>query len=378
MSNFKQKILFVGNLPVTFKVFFEDLINLLNKNFQIDILTNKEFLNNKNQIKKVRYNHIPIQRNISFVKDFFCLIKMILFMKANKYDLIISVTPKSGLLSSIASFLTYNNNKIHIFTGQVWSNKNKVFKNFLILFDKLICLFSHSLLCDSKSQRDYLYQNKLTKKKIDVIGNGSICGVDLKKFNNVKNKDKIRKKLNLSKNDLILIYVGRINFDKGIHVLLKSFKAISKKYNNLTLLIVGEDEININKLINLNYLGIKKKIKIFPFSNKVDQYLKASNLFIFPSYREGFGVSVIEALACGLPVIVSDTYGLKDSFNNNVNGLKFKTGSYKSLSSNLVKLIENKKLRKKFSINARKFVETKFEKNKVINSYKKYLLSLVC
>ena len=111
MSNFKQKILFVGNLPVTFKVFFEDLINLLNKNFQIDILTNKEFLNNKNQIKKVRYNHIPIQRNISFVKDFFCLIKMILFMKANKYDLIISVTPKSGLLSSIASFLTYNNKR---------------------------------------------------------------------------------------------------------------------------------------------------------------------------------------------------------------------------------------------------------------------------
>ena len=60
--------------------------------------------------------------------------------------------------------------------------KNKVFKNFLILFDKLICLFSDSLLCDSKSQRDYLYQNKLTKKKIDVIGNGSICGVDLKKI----------------------------------------------------------------------------------------------------------------------------------------------------------------------------------------------------
>ena len=126
-------------------------------------------------------------------------------------------------------------------------NKNKVFKNFLILFDKLICLFSDSLLCDSKSQRDYLYQNKLTKK-IDVIGNGSICGVDLKKFHNVKNKNKIRKKLNLSKNDLILIYVGRINLDKGIHVLLKSFKAISKKYNKLTLLIVGE-ESNINKLM---------------------------------------------------------------------------------------------------------------------------------
>ena len=229
------------------------------------------------------------------------------------------------------------------------------------------------------NHREIIYiKIKLKKKKIDVIGNGSICGVDLKKFHNVKNKNKIRKKLNLSKNDLILIYVGRINLDKGIHVLLKSFKAISKKYNNLTLLIVGEDEININKLINLNYLEIKKKIKIFPFSNKVDQYLKASNLFIFPSYREGFGVSVIEALACGLPVIVSDTYGLKDSFNDNVNGLKFKTGSYKSLSSNLVKLIENKKLRKKFSINARKFVETKFEKNKVINLYKKYLLSLVC
>lgn len=377
MSNFKKKILLVGNLPVTFKVFFEDLIYILNKEFQIDILTNTESLNNKNRIKKITYNHLPIERKVSFFKDFFCLIKMILFMSKNKYDLIISITPKSGLLSSISSFLTFNKKKIHIFTGQVWSNKKELVKYFLILFDKLICLFSDYLVCDSKSQRNFLYQNKLTKKKIDVIGHGSICGVDLKKFYYEKNKLKIRKKLRLNKDDFILTYVGRINYDKGINILLDSTKVLTNKYNNLTLLIIGEDEINIKSHINLNYSSIKKKIKILPFSNKVDQYLKASNIFVFPSYREGFGVSVIEALACGLPVVASDIYGLRNSFKNNTNGLKFKAGSYKSFSKNLVKLIENKELRKKFSINAIKFVETKFEKNNVINLYKDYLMNLL-
>ena len=142
----------------------------------------------------------------------------------------------------------------------------------------------------------------------------------------LENKKEIRKKLNLNEDDLILIYTGRINYDKGIHVLLNSLERLNKRYNKLTLLIVGEDEININKLDKFNYLEIKK-IKVFPYSNKVDEYLKVSNIFILPSYREGFGVSVIEALACGLPVVVSDIYGLKDSFNDKINGLKFKTGS---------------------------------------------------
>ena len=377
MSNFKKKILFVGNVPVTFKVFFEDFIKLLNKKINFDILTNTQSLNKKNIISDVKYYHVPIKREIGILSDFYCLLKIIKFLKTKKYDLIISITPKAGLLSSIASYLTFSKNKVHIFTGQVWSNKKFIYKNLLIFFDKVICYCSDFLVCDSKAQRKYLYKNNLTKKKIEVIGHGSICGVDTKKFNSIRNKKKIRKSLNLNKDHLLLIYVGRINYDKGIHLLLKTFENIYKRYDDLRLIIVGQDEIDLKNLLNKKYFKIYDRIKVFPFTNNVHQYLKASDIFVFPSYREGFGLSVIEALSCGLPVIVSDTYGLKDSFIDKLNGLRFKTGSVNSFKNRLIKMVENKKLRLKYSNNARKFVIKKFSRKKVLNLYKNYFLKMI-
>ena len=377
MLNSRKKILLVGNLPVTFKVFFEDLIYSLKKNIDVEILTNKKYLKKNNQIKNIKYFHLPFERKIKIFIDLYCLIKMTLFLRKNKYDLVISITPKSGLISSIASFLTSTRKKVHIFTGQVWFNKNFFYKNFLILFDKMICVFSKYLICDSKSQRNFLYEKKLTKKKIKVIGSGSICGVDTIKFSKLRNKIKIRRDLNFNKDDLILIFVGRINSDKGIHLLLDSFQNIYYKYDNLKLLLVGEDEINIKNLLKKNYKKITNRIKIVPFTNNVNKFLKISDIFVFPSYREGFGLSVIEALSTGLPVIVSDTYGLKDSFLNKINGLKFKTGSQKSLEKSIINLIKNKKMRLKFSKNSRPFVLKKFEKKRVINLYRNYFMRLI-
>ena len=193
----------------------------------------------------------------------------------------------------------------------------------------------------------------------------------------MRNKIKIRRDLNFNKDDLILIFVGRINSDKGIHLLLDSFQNIYYKYDNLKLLLVGEDEINIKNLLKKNYKKITNRIKIVPFTNNVNKFLKISDIFVFPSYREGFGLSVIEALSTGLPVIVSDTYGLKDSFLNKINGLKFKTGSQKSLEKSIINLIKNKKMRLKFSKNSRPFVLKKFEKKRVINLYRNYFMRLI-
>lgn len=377
MLNTKKKILLVGNRPLTFKVFFEDLVNSIDHNIDIEILTNKKFLNKKNQIKSIKYYHLPFERNINLYLDIYCLIKLIVFIYKNKYDLIVSITPKSGLLSSIASLVSPVKTKVHIFTGQVWSNKNFFYKNFLKFFDKIICFCSNYLICDGKSQRKYLYKNNITKKKIDVLGAGSICGVDTKKFYIIKNKQEIRKKLKFKYSDKILIYVGRINYEKGIDLLLKSIDNILKNKIQIKLLLVGDDEINVKKLINYKYNKIKKFVKIIPFTNDVNKFLQISDIFVFPSYREGFGVSVIEALSCGLPVIVSDTYGLKDSFIHNFNGIKFKTGSQKGLENSILSIVEDYSLRKKLSRNARFFIKKNFEKKKVIKLYKEYLNRIV-
>lgn len=378
MSNFKKKkILFVSTRPVTLKVFLKELIYILDKDIDVEILTNTKFLNRENKIKNINYKHIPFERNISLFLDFFCLIKMIIFLNKKKYDCIFSITPKAGLISSIASFIIGVRTRIHIFTGQVWSNKNFIFKSFLKIFDKIICYFANNILCDSRSQKKYLYLNRLTKKKILTLGRGSICGVNTKNFSKTSNIKQIRKKLKINPNLLTFIYVGRLHPDKGIDLLLRSIKNIAKNKIKFQLLLVGDDEINIKNLMKKKYNSIQNVISIYPFTNNINKFLQASDIFVFPSYREGFGVSVVEALSCGLPVIVSDIYGLKDSFQHNINGLRFKNGNQQSLEKSMTLLLKDKKLRKKLSSKSRSFVLENFEQTKVINKYKKYIMKKI-
>ena len=210
------------------------------------------------------------------------------------------------------------------------------------------------------------------------MGRGSICGVDTKIFSKNLNKQKLKKKLKINHNNLIFIYVGRLHPDKGIDLLLNTINNIAKKNNKFQLLLVGDDEINIKKLIKKRYNSISAIIRIEPFTNHINKFLQASDVFIFPSYREGFGVSVVEALSCGLPVVVSDIYGLKDSFEHNVNGIRFKSGNQQSLENSISLLLKDKKLRNKLSSKSRQFVLKNFEQTKIINEYKNYIMEKLC
>lgn len=123
---FKKKILFIANTPFTLKIFLEDLIVSISAKMHVDIITNLKLNNKNNKIKNINYIHVPIERDINFFIDFYCFIKIFFLICKNKYDTVFSITPKSGLLNALASFLSGVKNRIHIFTGQVWFNKKNL------------------------------------------------------------------------------------------------------------------------------------------------------------------------------------------------------------------------------------------------------------
>ena len=124
-------------------------------------------------------------------------------------------------------------------------------RNLFMYLDRLNIKFSNKVLFDGQAQIDFLKQNNFIFNNFFLINNGSIKGVNTSlffKFDQVK-KNLIKKKLDIPINSKIILYIGRLDPDKGIKLLINSFVKLSSKFEDLILLIVGKDEMNIN-----NYL----------------------------------------------------------------------------------------------------------------------------
>ena len=116
----------------------------------------------------------------------------------------------------------------------------------------------------------------------------------------------------------------------------------------------------------INFSGLfKERIRFVDFTKSPEQYMAASDIFVLPSYREGFGSVVVEAASCGLPAICSNIYGLSDSIKAEDTGLLVPARSAHLLEGAMLKLIDNKKMRNEMSINARKRVVNHFSQDNI-------------
>lgn len=363
------------------KVFLAHQINTLVEFYNVTIITNMDNQNPSldNISNKVNVIHLPIRRNISLFYDLKALFLLILIFYKNKFTLAHSVSPKAGLLNSIAARITSVPNRLHTFTGQVWFTRKGPAKWILKKLDKIIVLLNTNILVDSHSQQKFLINQKvLSKNSSIVLGNGSISGVDINRFQPSKtSRDFIREKLKINENSLVFLFVGRLKRDKGICELIEAFKKISISYDNLILLVVGPDEENLKQELMSDFEDSNKFIKFVDFTNVPEQYMAASDIFILPSYREGFGNVIIEAASCELPSIGSNIYGLSDSIKEGETGLLIQAKSSKILEKAMIELISNNKMRCTMGINARRRVIQKFSQemitSKLIELYKRLI-----
>ena len=232
----------------------------------------------------------------------------------------------------------------------------------LVKIDQITSYCATSLIVDSKTQKNFLIKNKIINdRKSVVLGKGSISGVDTKKFQpNKKSRSQIRKKFKVKKDQIIYLYLGRINEDKGI-LFIRAFNNCLKKNIKLRLWIVGHDEENIKKRIRN-----KKNIKFFPYTNSPEKFMQAADIFCLPSKREGFGTSIIEAGSCCIPTIGSRIYGITDSLLNGKTGLLHKVDDIRDMTDKMNKLANNKNYVSK-CIEARRVIREFDQKQASIN-----------
>lgn len=369
-----KKICFIATFDRPILLFLLPFIKLISEKNEVTIICkNADNLKKLHFNKNVSFKNISFSRKISLVNDILSFFQLFFHLIFNRYQIVHSIMPKTGLLVSISAFCALIPLRIHTFTGQVWQNKTGFSAFFLKKIDKLISFFSTYLLADSKGQRKFLISNKIVNSyKIFTLGSGSISGVDMNRFKvDNKSRKKTRSSLGFYDSDIIFTYLGRVNYEKGIKDLILAFNKLSLINSKIRLLVVGDHEIDLKPLIKE-----KQKISIIKHTTKPELYLNITDVLCLPSYREGFGNCIIEAGAMQVPSIGSNIYGLKDTIIENKTGLKFEKGNIDQLFLAMKKMI-NKKLRKKYGLNAYKYVKTNFKQEKIINYhilfYKKIL-----
>jgi glycosyltransferase involved in cell wall biosynthesis len=305
---------------------------------------------------KVNVINLPIERNINLFSDLRALLLLISIFYKNGFSLVHSVSPKAGLLASIAGWVTRVPNRLHTFTGQVWMTKKGVSRWFLKLLDIIIVTLNTNILVDSFSQQDFLIKEGVLSKDLSIVlGSGSISGVDVNQFQPSKiHRNLIRKQLNIKDDCVIFLFVGRLKKEKGIFELIEAFKNVSEQHNDVALLIVGPDEEELKQELVSRLETSKEFVRFIDFTKVPEQYMAASDVFVLPSYREGFGSVIIEAASCGLPSIGSNIYGLSDAIKVEETGFLVPVRSSKPLEEVMLKLVNNDKLRNEMGTNARK------------------------
>ena len=363
-----KKILHVVNVYFVIPYFLGDqLLYFKNKGYEEHIICSPSDEIKRYAIdKEFYYLEMPVTRSVTILKDIKAIKKTIKYIKSNNIDIVVGHTPKGALIGMIAGYLAKVPQRIYFRHGLVYETSIGVKKNILMFLDKISAKLATKVVCVSPSvYKRSLEDNLNSKRKQLVLHKGTCNGINVNRFNR-SNIDEdvinaLKKRYNLS-NEYIIGYVGRLVLDKGIVELVNAFLDFNKKHKDSKLLLVGmlekrdalpKETVNIitshPDIINTGYID----------NSEIESYYALMNIFVLPSYREGFPTSVLEASSMGLPVITTKATGCIDSIVNGKTGL-FMEFSSKSLYDLLVKLYENRTLGTQLGKRGRLFVVENF------------------
>jgi len=326
-----KKLFRISTVPSSLNILLKGQLKYLDEYFDVTAISGKGAdLEEVAQRENVKTYALEMQRQISPVKDVISLIKLYLYFKKEKPDIIHSITPKAGLLSMIAGKLAGVPIRIHTFTGLVFPYKKGMMQKILILMDKLLCICATNIYPEGRGVKNDLIEYGITQKPLKILGNGNINGIDLDYFNpdlySEKDSLSIREKLNIGQNDFVFLFVGRLVGDKGINELVKAFSELPRSSNqNIRrniLLLVGPYEDDLDPLLPGTIIEIENNPNIISvgFQKDVRPYFAISDVFVFPSYREGFPNVLLQAGAMGKFSIVTDINGSNEIIENQING----------------------------------------------------------
>jgi len=376
----KEKIAIVSAVPETILAFMSKHLQVLSGEYStFAICSNAGNIPVERLIPDVAYIDIPIEREISPLKDIFSLYKLIKLFRQHQFTLVQSITPKAGLLTMLSAWICRVPIRIHVFTGQAWVTRSGFSRWYLKSFDRLIAMLATSLLADSPSQKQFLVDEGIASVlNIQVLADGSICGVDASRFKpNSEVKKNIRAQLGIPEEATVALFMGRLKRDKGVLDLAGAFGGLDSSFNGLYLVFVGQDEDGLGEqILHLVALG-RNQVRFVGHVNNPEDFIAAADFLCLPSYREGFGLVTIEAAAVGIPTLASCIYGITDAIVDGVTGILHEPGDLAGIAEGLRTMAAIPQTRISMGDAAQKRALELFSTSRIVNAQLSYYKSLI-
>ena len=351
-----KKICFVTTVSITLKSFVVETAKYLHEKCGYDVTlicdNDEEFASSLPEY--IHYIPVPMSRGIDF-SGFASVLKFYKVFRKEKFDLVQYSTPNAACYASIASFLARVPIRLYAQWGIRYIGLSGLSRKIFKTIERMVCMLSTHIRAQSPKNMKFAIDEKLCKpEKISVVGIGGTIGVDLKEctsFDSSEVNKELRKKYKIPEDAFLYGYVGRINTDKGVNELVEAFKKLVTQKDAYLVLVGKLDDYNPITQENIEYVQENNRIILTGNVPRTDVYrhMAMFDCLVHPTYREGFGKVIQEAMGMKLPVITTNIPGPSEVIENNISGILCEVKNADDLAEKMIFLYENDDVRNSYA-----------------------------
>lgn len=369
-----KKLIRVTTSDISLFLLLRGQLKFLNSHFEVVGLSSDTGL--LHQVEKregIRVIELAMRREISILRDMFCLWHLIQIFKREKPYIVHANTPKGSLLSMMAAWIDRVPHRIYTVTGLRYQGSTGMGRWILMMMERLTCLFASKVIPEGEGVKRTLIADGITKKPLQVIHHGNINGINTQYFSveacKAKRED-VRQKLGINDDEFTFVFVGRIVRDKGMDELAEAMNMLGRLKRKFKLILVGwfEREQTTITEEHENFFRHSESVTYVGYKKDVRPFLLAADALVFPSYREGFPRVPLEAGSMGLPSIVTDINGCNEIIVEGENGIIIPPRDTNSLYAAMLRFIDRPDETKVMASKARQMIKEKYEHEEVINA----------
>ena len=359
----KRKLIRTSTVPTSLLTFLDGQVEEMQARYDLVLLSSPgRELTELESRYGVRTIGIGMERRMAPLKDVKSLWLLVKVLRKERPAMVHSMTPKAGLLCMLAAWLTRVPQRVHTFTGLVWPTERGLKRRILMLTDWLTCACATHVIPEGQGVMNDL-QRHITRKPMRVLGYGNVRGIDLERWQRANASTAMLAKLRRD-DAFTFLFVGRIVRDKGIDELIEAFIQLDR-HLKVRLVLTGRFEDALDPVAPTTRQTIERHPDIVVTGEQSGADLlacyAAADCFVFPSHREGFPNTVIEAGAMELPSIVTDINGSREIVRDGENGLVVPPCSAEALAAAMERIASDDALRRRLVANARPLIAARYE-----------------